>query len=88
MQRLKKRMPTSKFLVYIVTWAWVFVVIFSCFSLLKGLDSANILITVSSSFGIILNGFFLKSYFENKEQNKNLTESSVQIMTVKQKEHE
>jgi hypothetical protein len=65
----KKKLPSSKFLTYVVTWVWVIAVILSFLGyFFFTRDNFTILITVSSSFSVVLNGFFLKSYLENKSE--------------------
>lgn len=89
-KKTKKKMPTSKFLVYIVTFSWLITIFASLtgWLLLNKTDFA-ILITVSSAFTIVLNGFFAKSFLENKQQySSNYTsfEQPVTVQSIKQEE--
>lgn len=64
----KKRTPTSKKLALATSIVWIIVVLFSCVCVFFNKDATHILTTVSGSFGIVLSGYFTKSYFENREQ--------------------
>ena len=66
----KQKMQTSKALAYTVLRVWVIVVLFSCTVLCFQIDATNILVAVSGSLGVVLSGYFTKSFLENKEQFK------------------
>ncbi len=70
MKKNKIKTPTSKTLTYVVTWIWVLTTIFACGCLILGYDASTIFFSVSGTFAIVLNGFFAKSFLENKEQYK------------------
>ena len=55
---------------------WVVTVIFSCTILIFDKDASAILLSVSGSLGIVLSGYFAKSYFENKEKYGNATDQN------------
>lgn len=71
MKKKKPRMPTSKKLAYLVAYTWVSTVIFTCMMLIFKIDALGILISVSGTFGVVLSGFYAKSYLENKSKYSN-----------------
>ncbi|MGD9678444.1 MAG: hypothetical protein AB7V16_08885 [Vulcanibacillus sp.] len=62
-----KRIPTSKKLAWGVFLVWAFSVIASYVLSFFDIDTGFILATATTSLGIVLTGFFSKSYLENKE---------------------
>ena len=78
-EKVKKnrvKIQTSKKLTFVITLVWVLSVATSYFGVLYlDKDTSFILATVSSSFSIVVSGYFAKSFLETKEAEKNkLTE--------------
>jgi hypothetical protein len=71
---LSKKTLTQKLAITVLR-VWVITVIFSCAALIFGKDASAILLSVSGSLGIVLSGYFAKSYFENKEKYGNTQEN-------------
>lgn len=68
MKKKRKDITLSKKLAVTVLRVWEFAVVFSCIAICFGIDSSNILVSVSGSLGIVLSGYFAKSFLENKEK--------------------
>lgn len=72
----KKKAPTSKKLTWGVFLVWFISIILSYVMSFYKVETGYLVTATTASLGIVLSGYFSKSYFENKEKYKNKQEDT------------